>query len=46
MFVGQHEEDREIRGTKAGLKRGRQKSTELEFYQDYGHLGWMFYMQA
>ena len=39
VFVGQHEEDCEIRGTKAGLKFGRPKLTELEFHQDYGHLG-------
>ena len=37
--MGQHEEDLATRGSKSGLKLGRQKPSELQFHTDYGHLG-------
>ena len=39
VIIAQHEEDRAIRGTKAGLKSKQQKQPILDFHSDYGHIG-------
>ena len=39
VVIGQHSEDRAIRGTKAGLKSKQQKMPISDFHVDYGHMG-------
>jgi site-specific DNA-cytosine methylase len=39
VLVGQHDMDRQIRGVKLGLKTDRQKMSEAQFHDNYGHLG-------
>ena len=39
VMIGQHPMDCEIRGVKAGLRTEKQRMTELEFHQLFGHIG-------
>ena len=39
VLIGQHDDDRQIRGVKLGLRTDRQKMTEAQFHDNYGHLG-------
>ena len=39
VLVAQHDADRQVRGVKLGLKTDRQKMTEKQFHENYGHLG-------
>ena len=39
VIIGQNEQDCEIRGVKAGLRTEKQRLTELQFHQLFGHIG-------
>ena len=39
VIIAQHEDDRVLRGTKAGLKSKQQKMTIKDFHEHYGHMG-------
>jgi hypothetical protein len=39
IIVGQHQDDRLIRGVKSGLRQRKQKMTAKEFHREHAHLG-------